>query len=532
MSNRHVTSLVAVGAAALRIASVSGSSPTSVTFAKDVGPILSQQCASCHRPDGSAPFSLLTFADARPRAKAIAAAVRRRTMPPWKPEAGYGDFIGARRLADEQIAAIVRWADEGAPLGDPAALPSRPDATGEWQAGRPDLIVKMPDAYRLPPGGPDRLRNFVIPVPIPARRYVNAWEFRTNNPRVVHHATIMIDPTRASLQMDRSDPEPGYEGLIPLSARNPDGYFLGWTPGQTPPAAPDRMAWSLDKDTDLVLMLHLRPTGAWETIDASVGLHFAAAPPTRAPAMIRLNRQDIDIPAGQQRYVAADSYTLPVDVDAYSVQPHAHNLAKEIKGWATLPNGTTRWLIYIRNWDFHWQDSYRYEKPVNLPAGTRLSMEYTYDNSDRNPANPNTPPVRVRFGQRSSDEMGDLWVQVLPRNPADLPALARSLRAKLLPQHISGYRTMLEADPDNASLHDDLALLFVEAGDLESAARQFSETLRLKPDAAAAHYNLGNVLLPLGRLNEADGEFRRALELDSHYALAREALKRLQQHRQ
>src|SRR2546428_5966283 len=151
MADLDVTSLVGVGAAALRIASVSGSSPTSVTFAKDVGPILSQQCASCHRPDGSAPFSLLTFADARPRAKAIAAAVRRRTMPPWKPEAGYGDFIGARRLADEQIAAIVRWADEGAPLGDPAALPSRPDATGEWPAGPAGLHRQMAATQRPPP---------------------------------------------------------------------------------------------------------------------------------------------------------------------------------------------------------------------------------------------------------------------------------------------------------------------------------------------------------------------------------------------
>src|SRR2546428_10309783 len=121
MSDRHVTSLVAVGAAALRIASVSGSSPTSVTFAKDVGPILSQQCASCHRPDGSAPFSLLPFADPRPRAKAIAAAVRRRTMPPWKPEAGYGDFIGAARPADEQIRAIVPWADHVCPPVELAA---------------------------------------------------------------------------------------------------------------------------------------------------------------------------------------------------------------------------------------------------------------------------------------------------------------------------------------------------------------------------------------------------------------------------
>jgi len=448
-------------------------------------------------------------------------------MPPWKAEAGYGDFLGGRRLTDEQIAIITRWADEGAPFGDAAALPPAPMWTDGWQLGPPDLIVKMPGPYRLRPDGPDRLRNFVIPISIPARRFVKAWEFRTDNPRVVHHATIMIDPTRASRLMDERDPEPGYEGLVPLSARNPDGYFLGWTPGQTPYVVPEQMTWPLEKDSDLVLMLHLRPTGAWETMATSVGFYFSDVPPTRTPAMVRLNRQDIDIPPGEARYTITDSYTLPVDVDAYSVQPHAHTLAKELKGFATLPDGTKKWLIYIRVWDFHWQDSYRYATPVALPAGTVLSMEYSYDNSEWNPANPDKPPKRVIYGQRTSDEMGDLWIQVVPRRPADLRSLNSSLRAKLLPQNISGYRMMLEADPDNPSLHDDLALLFVEAGDLDRAAQQFEETLRLRRDAPSAYYNLGNVLLSLGRLDEAARDFQKALELDSSYAFAREALKRL-----
>src|SRR5260221_14271003 len=182
-------------------------------------------------------------------------------------------------------------------------------------------------------------------------------------------------------------------------------------------------------------------------VDSSIGMYFADQPPARVPAMVRLNRQDIDIPPGESHYVAADSYVLPVDVDAYSVQPHAHNLAKTVKGWATLPDGTMRWLIDIESWDFHWQDSYRYRTPIRLPAGTRLSMEYTYDNSPGNPANPSPPPKPITWGQRTSDEMGDLWIQVLPGNLTDLAVLNRSLRDKLLPQNISGYRSMLKADP-------------------------------------------------------------------------------------
>jgi tetratricopeptide (TPR) repeat protein/mono/diheme cytochrome c family protein len=526
MSNRRARlalNLIMTAAVFLSVSPREGTAQTAVTFASDIAPILFEHCASCHQPGGSAPFSVLTFADVRPHAKAIAVAVERRSMPPWKPEPGHGDFRASRRLTQEQIDAILRWTDAGAPLGDPAALPPPPKSDGGWRLGPPDLVVKMPEMYRLPPDGPDRLRNFVIPIPLPARRYVRAWEFRTSNQRVVHHATFMFDPTPASRRMDLADPEPGYEGLVPLSAKNPDGYFLGWTPGQSASVTPDRMAWSLEPGTDLVLMLHLRPTGRWETVGASVAFYFSNTPPTRTPAMIRMNRQDIDIPSGEAHYMVADSYVLPVDVDAYGVQPHAHNLAKEMKGWATRSDGTKEWLIDIRNWDFHWQDSYRYVAPVHLPAGTRLSMEFTYDNSEYNAANPSHPPKRVTFGQQSSDEMGDLWIQVLPTDPRDLPLLKESLRAKLLPQNISGYQMMLRADPDNVGMHDDLAILFSQAGDLPNAAAQFAESLRLRPNAPS-QYNLGNALLGLGEWAEAGAHFEKALALDADYALAHQGL--------
>jgi tetratricopeptide (TPR) repeat protein len=265
-------------------------------------------------------------------------------------------------------------------------------------------------------------------------------------------------------------------------------------------------------------MAHLRPTDRVETVQLTVGLYFAAAPPSRVPAMIRLNCQTIDIPAGDRAYTVTDSYVLPADVDAYTIQPHAHLLAKQMKGIAELPDGTTRWLIYIREWDFHWQDAYRYVAPVALPAGTRLRMEYTYDNSDGNPLNPNHPPKPISYGQRTSDEMGELWIQVIPRRRADLGVLTRTLAAKLLPQNISGYEMMIRTDPDNPALHDDLALLYAQAGDLQKTADHFGESLRLRPRAPAAHYNVGNALIPLRRLEEAERQFRIAVELDPEYA--------------
>jgi hypothetical protein len=509
-------SIVALSALVL-LTGCASVSAEELTFARDIAPIIATHCAACHRPGGAAPFSLITYPDVKGRARQVATALRRRTMPPWKPEPGYGRFAGERRLTDEQIGVFERWLDGGARAGDTTTLAPVTAADDDWQLGRPDVVVSLPVPYRLAADGRDRLRNFVLPIPVSARRYVKAWEFRTTNPQVVHHATMVIDPTRTSRRMDEQDPEPGYEGLVPMSAQNPAGYFLGWTPGQTPHAGDADMAWTLDGDSDLVVMAHLRPTDRVETVQLAVGLYFAATPPSRVPAMIRLNCQEIDIPAGERAYTVTDSYVLPADVDAYTIQPHAHMLAKQVKGIAELPDGTTRWLIYIREWDFHWQDAYRYVSPVALPAGTRLRMEYTYDNSDDNPLNSNHPPRRISYGQRTSDEMGELWIQVIPRRRDDLGVLTRTLAAKLLPQNISGYEMMIRTDPDNPALHDDLALLYAQAGDLQKTVDHFGESLRLRPHAPAAHYNVGNALIPLRRLEEAERQFRIAVELDPEY---------------
>ena len=211
-------------------------------------------------------------------------------------------------------------------------------------------------------------------------------------------------------------------------------------------------------------------------------------------------------------------------MDVYTVQPHAHHLAKEVKSFATLPDGTRKWLIYIRQWDFDWQGVFRYARPEFLPAGTTITMEYTYDNSAENHHNPQRPPRRVTYGERTTDEMAELWLQVVPRHAADGPRLARAVHEKIVREEIVGLEKRLEADPDNAALHDDVALLHAEAGHLDRTAAHFAETLRLKPDSAAAHYNLGNVLFRQGRRAEAIDHLRKAVALKPDYALAHDGL--------
>ena len=214
------------------------------------------------------------------------------------------------------------------------------------------------------------------------------------------------------------------------------------------------MAWPLPQPTDLVMMLHLRPSGHEEQVQASLGLYFSDGPPRLNPLLVRLTRQHLDIPAGEPRYLVTDSFVLNADVDVYTVQPHAHYLAKEVKSVATLPDGTQKWLIYIRRWDFDWQGVFRYARPEFLPAGTAIAMEYTYDNSAENPHNPHRPPRRVTYGQRSTEEMAELWLQVVPRNAADRARLARAVYEKVTGEEIIGLEKRLEVDPDNAALHD------------------------------------------------------------------------------
>ena len=492
-----------------------------VTFADRVAPLLRDRCGACHRPGGVAPFSVLAYPDVRPWARAIRNAVRTRSMPPWKPVPGYGGpFVGEQRLSDAEIDLIAAWVDAGAPEGDRAAAAPPPVDYGGWRLGQPDLVVEMRAPYALQAEGIDVLRKFALPIPVGKRRYVRAVEFQPGNPRVVHHANMKIDPTPASRQLDAADPEPGYEGVTPFSARFPFGWFLGWTPGQVRPPAAEGMAWTLDPGSDLLLELHLTPSGEPETVQSRIGFFFAPGPPDRVPFTIRLGKQDLDIPPGVDAYRSEDRYVLPVDVEVHGIQPHAHYLARRVRGHATLPDGTRRPLIAIDDWDFHWQDSYRYAEPFVLPRGTELAMEFVYDNSIANPANPHAPPRRVTWGQLSANEMGDLWIQVVPRNAADLDLLVRDRRPVELAEDIVGFEMVLAADPDQRMVHDDVALLYTQFGRVPEAVRHYRESARLAPDSSAAAYNLGTALLQLGELGEAIAELERALRLDPAYALA------------
>jgi hypothetical protein len=491
-----------------------------VTYTKEIAPLVQDRCAMCHHAGGSAPFSLTTYAETKRHAAQIAEVTRRRFMPPWKADPTDGPFVGQHPLSDSEIELLQDWTKAGAPEGNPHdAPPPRRWAEG-WQLGTPDLVITLPRPYTLPPDGTDLFRIFAIPIPTDRLRFVRGLEFRPGNPKVVHHANIRVDPTAASRRLDEADPAPGYDGVIARSAGYPDGHFLGWTPGQIAPLLPPDLSWRLEPHTDLVVELHMQPSGKPEAVAPSIGFYFSDTPPTRTPAMLRLGRQSIDIPAGESHYTITDSFMLPVDAEVEAVQPHAHYRARDVRGLATLPDGTTKRLIDIADWDFRWQHVYRFVTPVKLPKGTTLSMQYVYDNSPSNPRNPQVPPLRARWGQRSSDEMGDLWIQVLTRDDHDLDVLSRAFRPKVAAEDVLGYETEIEKHPDDLGLHDSVAMLYLELRRDEPAIAHFRRSAALAPQSPQAHYNLGTALTVARRLDEAAASFREALRLDPSYANA------------
>jgi tetratricopeptide (TPR) repeat protein len=488
-----------------------------VTFA-EAGPVLARYCGECHQPGGAGPFSVLDYASARLHATQIAEAMTRGVMPPWKGSSEFGAFVNQPRPSDGEIALIRRWVEAGSEEGRPRV--ARHPATDGWRLGRPDLVVTLSEPYMLRADGVDVFRIFAIPVRISSSRFVRGLEFRPGNARVVHHANIRIDRTAVSFERDAAEPGPGYDGLLARTALFPSGHFLGWTPGQVAPLVPESLAWRLDPGSYIVVQLHMQPSGKVEPVQPSIGLFFGNDAPRRTPAMLRLGRQNIDIPPGESAYTVADSYTLPVDAEIQSVQPHAHYRARHLRGTVVLPDGSTRTLIGIDDWDFRWQHLYRFERPFWVPAGTKLTMTYLFDNSAANPRNPRVPPERAVWGQRSSEEMGDLWIQVLTRDAADLGKLNRDFRPKAVAEDLVGYEGLIARDPGDAALHDDAAILYQELGRQQDAVGHFEAAARLRPAVAVSHFNLGTALSLAGEQERAIASYERALAIDPRYAHA------------
>jgi tetratricopeptide (TPR) repeat protein len=482
----------------------------------------------------------MSYDDVAKHAGQIVAVTASRYMPPWPPASGYGEFAGDRSLTPQQIGTFAEWVKQGKRRGDEASLPLPPRFNGEWQMGPPDLILRMPQAFHLAAEGRDVFRNFVVPSGVGQVRYVRGFELRMSNPRVVHHANVVLDRTGSLRRRDGEDGRPGFAGMDVITEAaadnfEPDSHFLFWKPASVLGFEPDDLAWRLDPDTDLIVNLHLQPTGKEELVQAEIGIYFASHPPTKFPMLVQLEHDGaLRIPPGSKDFVVGDELTLPVDVEALAIYPHAHYLGKLMEAWATLPDGTRRWLIRIPDWDINWQAVYDYAKPLELPKGTKIAMRIHYDNSAENPRNPNRPPKLVLTGNRSEDEMGHVWLQLLPKAKAGDPdprlAIQEAVMRRRLEKYpgdflaeynlgallqlrgqykeaAAVYRMALKAEPKNVTAHNSLATALLLEDDVNGAIAEFRATLRLDPRYLNARYNLARTLAVSGDLSGARDEY-------------------------
>jgi Flp pilus assembly protein TadD len=503
--------MVCCGIALLLIGAATASAASApqpiITFNRIIAPIIYKNCAPCHRPGESGPFSLLSYEDVKRHASQIADVTKRKYMPPWLPEAGYGQFEEERRLTDKEIALIGQWVRQREPRGLAAHAPAPPEFSSEWQLGPPDLILHVAYPYKVPADGNEIFWNFILPVPVKTERWVRAIEVRPGNPRVFHHANVIIDRSGSARRQEKIAGVgfPGMDLTVEETTFDPDGHFLSWKPGSAPVVEPDGMAWRATPGMDLILNVHLRPTGKPEIVNPEIGLYFTDKPQTKYPMLVQLeDDRAIDIKPGVRDFLVRDDFRCPEDLNVLAIYPHAHYLATLMEGYATLPDGSRKWLVRIPDWDLSWQGVFILKKPLFLPKGTVVSMRYHYDNSANNPRNPNNPPKEVKAGVRSTDEMGHLWLQVLPVGEGDR---RENLQAAFVEGRLKKY-------PEDFAANYNMGDILLTKGDAAHAIPFFEKAARLNPSSILGPMDLGVAYYSESKLPEAEQQFRNALSID------------------
>jgi mono/diheme cytochrome c family protein len=440
MRRRLASLLLPVAAGAL----VPAEAAESVTYNKQIAPIIYNNCSICHRPGEAAPFALLSYQDVAKRGKLIAQVTKSQYMPPWKAEKTSFNFADERRLSESDVKLIDEWVKAGMPEGKAADAPPAPKFASGWRLGEPDMVIEVPVAFKVPADGADIYRNISIPLGLTEDKWLTAIDMKPTARPVVHHVLYFSDPTGKTHQRQDGD-QPGFGGIIP----SPNAAGLGgWAVGAQPHMQPEGLALKLPKGSDFIVQYHFHPDGKVETEKATLGLYFAKEAPKRTLTGIQLPPAfglfaGIDIPPGEKDYVIKDSFTLPVDYDAISVGAHAHYIATKMKMTATLPNGETLTLLSIKDWDFAWQDRYYFDHFIPLPKGTRIDSEVHWNNTLENPRNPSNPLIRVQWGEQSADEMGAVGLQGVPHEESDL----KTLQAAVQQHQMRQAQDRIKADP-------------------------------------------------------------------------------------
>jgi len=375
------------------------------TYAREISRIIQKNCQECHTKGQIGPFPLETYEHARKRASDLAEVTSQRSMPPWKAERGFGQPLKHdRSLSSEVIQAFAGWAEAGAPLGDISEMPAPVSFPTDWKLGTPDLVLQMPESYEVPATGADIYRNFVLPTNIPNDVYISAIEFKPGNRTVSHHMLGWVETKGEARKKDEQEPGPGYISYVGAGVKT-QSDLGGWAAGRGPTVLPEGVGYELPSKADVILQMHYHPSGKVEKDLSAIGLYFSKKPIKATLQRSSASNFKFTIPAGAKDHQIKAEWTIPVDVVAHGASPHMHLIGKSMTMTAQLPDGRVIDLLRVPDWDFNWQTSYEFQKPLDLPKGTIVRAVAYYDNSSENRNNPNNPPKEMKWGPATTDEM-------------------------------------------------------------------------------------------------------------------------------
>ena len=408
--------------------------PTTVskpTFSKDVAPIVQQHCQTCHRPGEAAPFSLLTYKEARPWANSIKEAVVLRKMPPWFADPHFGKFSNDRTMPQRDIDTLVAWVNAGAPEGNPKDLPKPLQFISGWNIGKPDLAVTMPAKFDVPATGTIDYQYLLIPLNLTEDKWIKGAEVRPGNRALVHHVIAYVRPPGTNWMKDA---QPG----VPYQPKKGDNgggneFLVGYAPGSPAMVLPDGQAKMIKAGSDIILQLHYTANGKPGTDQSSVGLLYATTPVKQRVYTIAAQNNRFVIPPGDPNYEVKSSFEFGEETHVTALIPHMHLRGKDFLFKATYPTGETQMLLNVPHYDFSWQLGYKPEQDIVMPKGSKIECVAHFDNSANNPNNPDASK-EVRYGDQSWEEMMFGFFDVAIDADKDLKSILPARKPAAAPQ--------------------------------------------------------------------------------------------------
>ncbi len=375
------------------IARVSTPKEGTVTYAKHVSRIVQNRCQECHRPGQIGPMPLLTYDDASAWAATIQEVIQENRMPPWHADPKHGKFANDRSLSKAERDTLLTWIDQGCPKGDDKDLPAaKPFAQG-WNIGKPDAVFTMEKAFPVPAKAPKKgvsYQHFYVKTNYDRDMWVTAAEAKPGNHAVVHHIIVYAFATgRKQINLD--------DGIG-------TGFLAAYAPGELGVKYPAGAAKKLPKGATLVFQMHYTPNGTEQTDMSSVGLVFAKEPPKNEVKMRAVMNFAFKIPPGAAHHKVTSKTTFNKDARLWSLLPHMHLRGKSFEYELVYPDGKREVLLSVPRYDFGWQATYLFAEPKFVPAGSRIECTAYFDNSAKNPNNPD-PTTAVRWGQQTWEEM-------------------------------------------------------------------------------------------------------------------------------